>query len=745
MSFDAKRLFALLPAVLRIRDRTQAVVTLGWLDPAERDAYLELNSLKNSGSLSAPQQQQYEQLEQRALAGPLATLLAVLAEQVAVLQEDLEQLYDDQFIETCADWAAPYIGDLIGYRMLHGVTPSIASPRAEVAHTIGYRRRKGTVVALEQLARDVTGWKAAAVEFFRRVVVTQYMNHLRPECLAAPDLRRWEPLERLGGAFDTIMRSVDVRRIASGRGRYNIPNVGLFLWRIDAYPLTASPAVPLDAKRWRFHPLGIDQPLYTAPQSIAEFSQLATPLNVPEPISRRVLDARLADYYAATDGTAKSLRLYESSSGTFQPVGADKIRVCDLEDLDPTDPSKGWAHLPAANDPIYVVDPALGRIALSPGVSAGTQVAVDFHYGFSGDLGGGAYDRSAAIADAEPPPNLLLVPKDFTKIQDALDHLGAGGGVVLITDSGRYEETLTITAPGNKRVEVRADNLCRPTLVLGDVLTIRGDTDSEVCLNGLLITATAALAAAPVARGLLDVSAAAGNQLARLKLRHCTLVPGWALQPDCTPLHTDGPSVVIDVPELALTIERSIVGAVRVNPMASVEATDSIIDATKKAGVAYAAADEQSAGGALQLVACTVIGKLNAMTLPLVSNSILLAELAQPDAWTAPILAARRQEGCVRFSYLSAGARVPRRYRCLPESADSPALAVPRFTSLRYGFPAYAQLATTSGAQLLSAADNEGQPGAFNFLFQPQRATNLRQRLDEYLRTGLEAGIFYDS
>ena len=34
---------------------------------------------------------------------------------------------------------------------------------AEVAHTIGYRRRKGTAAVLEQLARDVTGWPAARV------------------------------------------------------------------------------------------------------------------------------------------------------------------------------------------------------------------------------------------------------------------------------------------------------------------------------------------------------------------------------------------------------------------------------------------------------------------------------------------------------------------------------------------------------------------------------------------------------
>jgi hypothetical protein len=32
--------------------------------------------------------------------------------------------------------------------------------------------------------------------------------------------------------------------------------------------------------------------------------------------------------------------------------------------------------------------------------------------------------------------------------------------------------------------------------------------------------------------------------------------------------------------------------------------------------------------------------------------------------------------------------------------------------------------------------------GAFHDLFQPQRLTNLNVRLQEYLRVGLEAGVF---
>ena len=35
--------------------------------------------------------------------------------------------------------------------------------------------------------------------------------------------------------------------------------------------------------------------------------------------------------------------------------------------------------------------------------------------------------------------------------------------------------------------------------------------------------------------------------------------------------------------------------------------------------------------------------------------------------------------------------------------------------------------------------------GAFHFLYQPQRESDLRTRLDEYLRVGLEAGIFHES
>src|SRR5690348_3147606 len=95
---------------------------------------------------------------------PLRALLRVIAEQVNLVEADISQLYENWFIETCQDWAVPYIGDLIGYTPVHDEGEPGASntaqenkiliPRREVANTIRYRRRKGTLALLELLAHD---------------------------------------------------------------------------------------------------------------------------------------------------------------------------------------------------------------------------------------------------------------------------------------------------------------------------------------------------------------------------------------------------------------------------------------------------------------------------------------------------------------------------------------------------------------------------------------------------------------
>src|SRR5262249_14864893 len=186
---------------------------------------------------------------------PLQALLRVIAEQVDVVEDDVQQLYEDWFIETAEDWVVPYIAELIGYRPVSDagqagdVTTAegralnrILIPRREVANTIAYRRRKGTLALLELLANDVAGWPARAVEFFKFLGWNQNINHLHPHRALTTDVIGVETLDLIGSPFDAQPRTVDVRRINSHRtlGRYNIPSVGLFIWRLKSYSVTRS-------------------------------------------------------------------------------------------------------------------------------------------------------------------------------------------------------------------------------------------------------------------------------------------------------------------------------------------------------------------------------------------------------------------------------------------------------------------------------------------------------------------------
>jgi hypothetical protein len=77
------------------------------------------------------------------------------------------------------------------------------------------------------------------------------------------------------------------------------------------------------------------------------------------------------------------------------------------------------------------------------------------------------------------------------------------------------------------------------------------------------------------------------------------------------------------------------------------------------------------------------------------------------------------------------------------EAASEQLRVEPEFNSTRYGTPAYCQLADSSAEEIKRGADDESELGAFHDLFQPQRAANLRARLDEYTPAGMDAGIIY--
>ena len=245
---------------------------------------------------------------------PLRALRGVLEREFRAVEADIEALYDNWFIETCDEWVVPYLGDLLGVRGLGDEKGVIFSQRARVANTIVYRRRKGTLATLERLVRDVTGWSARAVEFRELLGATQHLDHVRPGTGALLNLRHVRDPGLLGGPFETAAHTVDVRNIESGEGRYNLPNLGLFLWRLQSYGIERSPAFDVGKGRYTFHPLGHDLPLFTRSRSDRDAARVAEEADLPGPIHPHAFERDLAQYRERHAATPRAHRPQESTS-----------------------------------------------------------------------------------------------------------------------------------------------------------------------------------------------------------------------------------------------------------------------------------------------------------------------------------------------------------------------------------------------------------------------------------------------
>lgn len=671
---------------------------------------------------------------------PLRDLVEILAGQAEVVEDDIRRLYANQFIETCDPWVVPYIGDLIGVRNLHDTQ---RSHRAEVANTIGYRRRKGTAAVLEQLARDVTGWPARVVEFFELLGWTQYLVHLRHHSLRTPDFRNADTLELIDGPFDSAAHTIDVRRIASRRGKHNIRHVGLHVWRLQALPcLLCQPHTVNDAEaRYTFSPLGNDAPLFHHPVSETGPAHIAEEVNVPVPIRMRALHRDLEEdegvYYGA--GRSIAIMVPDAAGEAWEPFPGDYV-ACDLTEWNrPLDPG------------IIAVDPVRGRLRFANPADRPDAFRVSFYHGFSDTLGGGQYERAdtlnpsrtAIVGDPGDPIVASVIgtinadPQNTTGIFDTLADalVDAQNGwnddsprVIEILDSRLYDDALpAVQIPNDAHLTIQAANEQRPVLRLPAGFAVDGGDGSALHLNGIVI-------------GGADI--AIGGELNRLTVEHCTLVPGLTLSPDGPPASPGAVSLTLDSDRTEATIHRSILGAVLIASEATVAISDSILDAGDDANPAYAGVAGERYGGPLTIARSTVIGTIETRELTLGENSLFLD----------PVTAERRQVGCVRFCWVPPGSRVPQRYHCKPEIPDgtAPNEAVriaarlsPRFTSLRYGQPAYCQLDWRGPAEINQGADDESEMGVFSGLKQPQREAGLRIQLNEYLPAGLEAGILF--
>lgn len=196
----------------------------------------------------------------------LKSYLELVEEILGEVHANIQGMYDDFFIESCNTWVIPYIGDLLGTSHLKGSPWSL---RADVADTIALRRRKGTIGAIELLTYNLTQWGVHCVELFNNLTWNHHLNHLRPDTTEPPfywprrphevhsgshppsetnspvrggtvPVRNPAMLSLLNSPFDPFGHLADLKPAAGDAIRYNIPNLAIFLWRLESYRIPVS-------------------------------------------------------------------------------------------------------------------------------------------------------------------------------------------------------------------------------------------------------------------------------------------------------------------------------------------------------------------------------------------------------------------------------------------------------------------------------------------------------------------------
>ena len=279
----------------------------------------------------------------------LRKFVALFGHELARLRGNMDQLWKDFYIDSCQEWVIPYIADLVGTRILFNQGQR---NRADVKNTIHWRKEKGTLGGLEEIAAEISGWGALAAEMLQRLVWSQNLNCLRPSAIQALDLGDSPVVARIGTPFDQACRSVDIRVPDGDVGLYQVSNLAFFLWTIASQPWAGADPVAIGGRRFFFHPLGHDQILYAGgdkPGACAGHSpdaDICFPHATDLPIRARDFRDHVDDYW----GNPAGFGIYE-----------DGILLCDPGSpvpLPSMTPSTDFAEL-AAQAGILAADPGL--------------------------------------------------------------------------------------------------------------------------------------------------------------------------------------------------------------------------------------------------------------------------------------------------------------------------------------------------------------------------------------------------
>jgi hypothetical protein len=346
------------------------------------------------------------------------------------------------------------------------------------------------------------------------------------------------------------------------------------------------------------------------------------------------------------------------------------------------------------------IDAENGRFMFKNIPSGGQKIYIAYHYGLSGPVGAGTYERSRVI---DSVPDITKSGGGALISADMLND-----GVTQIDDSKTYGPVASKVAIVD--MTLQSANQQRPYMCLESnwVLNTGANKNSNLTLDGLWIGAKGDFAAEIILRGDYEC----------VVIRNCTLDPGGSINIKNEVLHPV--KLIIEGRVENLCIESSIIGPVLLRSNGYVEEasfSDSIVQSVDPLVNAI-----EIITGKTNIERSTVFGQVGLHRLN-ASEALITGITSVTDT----------QNGCFRFSAAPQMSRLPHPFESFLFIKDSNHW----FTSRRFGDPGYAQLSDTAPGALKEGGENKTEMGAFSTLLNPVKFNGLKTKIDEYMPFGL--------
>jgi hypothetical protein len=598
-------------------------------------------------------------------------------------------------------------------------------------------------------------------------------------------------LALLGTPFDRFAYTADCKIAQDGNRLINLPNLAIFLWRLATYRLprvlplckgvsnlgTLPAGLARRALRFDLHPLDIPvllfntgRPGFLTGEALTQADAVPGPMLEPR-LTTGSIDGHpeayvQVDYYDATSDPLSGFDLADGGLQFFMPQALQALLPADWVWRFRGDNLCAWES--GLRRPLQlgeiVIDPAIGRVLIGLQTTAqANQLVTDnsgeltsrlytsFTYAAVGPVGAHPVSRSVS---ADPPAadirRVGAIAGGLT-LQAALADLDVATAPVIIEIHDSLVHPLDLAVlPGTsvdgtrslrlaQSLTIRAMGEHRPIVLLAQPLSLRPVDAAaatpeypQVRLQGLYLAPATTFAGA----ALIDRVA-----VARLELLGCTLAPGGhslrdgsraPMQPALRLLDGYGFASAADidafVPTPDIVIQRSVVGALALDSRYRLDIQDSVVDA----GLGFndaptgllaigAATDPTNAWGApLDFAGLTCFGVVR-----------VAAVGGSGGIFTQRFEVLDNQHGCIKWSaFADTANRKPPNHFCVQGARIV-------FAAERFNAPGYAQLQRETDRRVRELGPDDDAMGAFGFLLEAHKWTNLHVRLREFTPVGV--------